>query len=134
MAGEAPGKASLLGVDGVSNALGGVFFSSTLGGYESYAVYLPPKFCHIMDSAGNMADAEGVMSDPDGNGNQMEFVFMLHGWGAHCDFIDGIAMVMDDVFSSCSIAELTATPATCTRTVDNPSTSEIGRASCRERV
>jgi len=117
-----PGKESLLGIDGVSNAIGGVFFSETLGGFESYAVYLPPKFCHIMAGSGEGFDMDDAKLAMDDGGNQMEYVFMLHGWGGHCDFIDGLAMVMDDVFSSCSISELTS--GSCKRLASNPDTSE----------
>jgi len=85
-----------------SNSIGGVFFSQNLGGYESYSIFLPPKYCML--AAGG--SAMGSQSTSDGkstriNKTTFEYVFMLHGWGGHCDFIDGLGMVMTEVFQVC---------------------------------
>jgi hypothetical protein len=83
-------------------SLAGIYFSEVLGGYEAYNLYVPPKYCDLVWYGAK--DAEGGKEEFMGSAlskQMMEYVFMLHGWGGHCDFLDGLAVVLIHVFTSC---------------------------------
>jgi len=88
------------GIGGAS--LAGIYFSEVLGGYEAYNLYVPPKYCDLVWYGAK--NARGGKEEFMGGAlakQMMEYVFMLHGWGGHCDFLDGLAVVLMNVFTSC---------------------------------
>jgi len=83
---------------GETNVVGGVFFSQTLGGFESFAAWMPPTYCEMSKKY----FSAGTLPTQLTSGVKYDTIIMLHGWSGHCDFIDSIALALSEIVKACT--------------------------------
>jgi len=90
----------------------GTYFSKILGGFDNFAIYLPPAYCLSYMDAVNQDERFAL--DPNTNSDIYvpplmrkllatfsavgDYVIMLHGWGGSSSFLSSSATVMDYAF------------------------------------
>jgi hypothetical protein len=84
--------------------INGAMFSSILGGYDSYSIYIPPKMCAMVNAAMAL-DTTAQMSAISANlqvaargaslNSYIDYVIMLHGWGGTNAWMNTISLVFN---------------------------------------
>jgi len=99
-----------------------LFFSKMLAGYDSFSMYLPPRFCHLFKAAvdENLGTLyEGLSYRQSTNRNRgggsvlLDYIFMLHGWSGSHYFLHASSAVLHFAFSgipTVTYKELAFTP------------------------
>mmetsp|Transcript_12784 Transcript_12784/g.15436 ORF Transcript_12784/g.15436 Transcript_12784/m.15436 type:complete len:1508 (-) Transcript_12784:140-4663(-) len=88
----------------------GTYFSKITGGFDDFAIFLPPSYCSAFLAAVAIDSAfvlDPTFDSPLYNSRKLlgsfnsaaDYVIMLHGWGGSSDFLSSSAFVLDYAFS-----------------------------------